>query len=86
VARRAWYRIRSYTTHYHPYIGTIAPGIVAVLGGNGRGAQAADAIGNLAAQFALTGEWRSELPHAAFRVVSAPGTWHGMSLLRDHSL
>jgi glycine/D-amino acid oxidase-like deaminating enzyme len=62
---RSWRTRRcadAYTAHYHPYIGTLAPGIVAVLGGNGRGAQAADAVGHLAARIALTGEWESDLP------------------------
>jgi sarcosine oxidase len=83
---RSWHTRRcadAYTAHYHPYIGPVAPGIVAVLGGNGRGAQAADAIGHLAAQIVLAGEWKSGLPRAAFRPVPAPGTWNGMTLLRD---
>jgi sarcosine oxidase len=85
---RSWHTRRcadAYTAHYHPYIGPVAQGIVTVLGGNGRGAQAADAIGHLAAQLALTGEWQSGLPRAAFRPVPAPGRWNGMSLLRDHA-
>jgi sarcosine oxidase len=83
---RSWHTRRcadAYTAHYHPYIGTLTPGVVAVLGGNGRGAQAADAIGHLAAQIALTGEWESDLPRAAFRPAPAPGTWSGMTLLRN---
>jgi sarcosine oxidase len=86
---RSWHTHRcadAYTAHYHPYVGTVAPGIVAVLGGNGRGAQAADAIGHLAAQIALTGEWKSELPRATLRPVPAPDTWNGLTLLRDHAL
>jgi sarcosine oxidase len=85
---RSWHARRcadAYTAHYHPYIGALSPGIAAVLGGNGRGAQAADAIGHLAAQLALTGEWKSELPRAAFRPVLAPGTWNGMTLLPDRA-
>jgi sarcosine oxidase len=81
---RSWHTRRcadAYTAHYHPYIGPVAPGIVAVLGGNGRGAQAADAIGQLAAQFALTGEWKSALPRGAFEPVPVPGPWNGMTLL-----
>jgi sarcosine oxidase len=83
---RSWHTRRcadAYTAHYLPYIGPLAPGVVAVLGGNGRGAQAADAIGQLAAQIALTGEREPDLPRAAFRPVPAAGTWDGMTLLRD---
>jgi sarcosine oxidase len=83
---RSWHTRRcadAYTAHYHPYIGALSPGIVAALGGNGRGAQAADAIGLLTARLALTGEWQSDLPRAAFSPVPAPGAWDGMTLLRD---
>jgi hypothetical protein len=54
-------------------------------GGNGRGAQAADAVGQLAIGLALTGRWQSGLPHDAFRHVPAHGPWNGMTLLRDHA-
>jgi hypothetical protein len=53
--------------------------------GNGRGAQAADAVGYLTAHLALTGQWQSGLPRDAFRHVPADGPWNGMTLLRDQA-
>ena len=85
---RSWHTRRcadAYTARYRPYIGALAPGVIAVLGGNGRGAQAADALGQLAARLALTGEWPPGLPRDEFRPVPGPGAWTGMTLLRDRA-
>jgi sarcosine oxidase len=85
----AWHTRRcadAYTAHRHPYIDILEPGRLTIaLGGNGRGAQAADAVGQLAAELALTGRWQSDLPREAFRHVPADGPWNGMILLRDQS-
>ncbi|HEY3957096.1 MAG TPA: FAD-dependent oxidoreductase [Streptosporangiaceae bacterium] len=86
---RSWHTRRcadAYTAHRHPYIDILEPGRLTVaLGGNGRGAQAADAVGQLTAQLALTGQWQSGLPRDAFRHVPADGPWNGMTLLRDQA-
>jgi sarcosine oxidase len=82
---RAWHTRRcsdAYTATRRPYIDVLEPGRLTVaLGGNGRGAQAADAIGRLAADLALTGRWPSDLPRDAFRQVPGAGPWHGLALL-----
>jgi sarcosine oxidase len=87
VRVRSWHARRcadAYTAHRRPYIDILEPGrLIIALGGNGRGAQAADAVGLLAADLALTGRWQSALPRDAFRYVSAAGPWNGMTLLRD---
>ena len=76
----------AYTAHRHPYIDILEPRRLTIaLGGNGRGAQAADAVGYLTARLALTGQWQSDLPRDAFRHVPARGPWNGMTLLRDHA-
>ena len=76
----------AYTAHRHPYIDILEPGHLTIaLGGNGRGAQAADAIGQLTAELARTGRWQSDLPRDAFRHVPAHGPWNGMILLRDQA-
>lgn len=76
----------AYTAHRHPYIDVLEPGrLIIALGGNGRGAQAADAVGYLTAGLAVTGQWRSDLPHGALRHVPAHGPWNGMTLLRDQA-
>ena len=89
VRVRAWHTRRcadAYTAHRHPYIDIVEPGRLTIaLGGNGRGAQAADAVGHLTAGLALTGQWQSDLPHDAFRHVPGHGPWHGMTLLRDQA-
>lgn len=88
VRVRSWHTRRcadAYTAHCHPYIGALAPGIIAALGGNGRGAQAADIIGRLATRVALADKWDPGLPAGAFRPVPADGTWNGMTLMRDRS-
>ncbi len=86
---RAWHTRRcsdAYTAHRRPYIDILEPGRLTVaLGGNGRGAQAADAVGELAASLALTGQWQSGLPREAFRHVPAHGTWNGMILFHDQA-
>jgi glycine/D-amino acid oxidase-like deaminating enzyme len=86
---RSWQSRRcadAYTAHRRPYIDVLEPGrVIVALGGNGRGAQAADAIGHVTAQLAMTGEWASDLPRDAFRCVPA-GTWNGMRLLRDQAI
>ena len=70
---RSWHTRRcadAYTAHRHPYIDILEPGRLTIaLGGNGRGAQAADAVGQLTADLALTGQWQSGLPRDAFRHV-----------------
>jgi sarcosine oxidase len=89
VRVRAWHTRRcadAYTAHRHPYIDLLGPGRLAIaLGGNGRGAQAADAVGQLTAGLALTGHWPSGLPRDAFRHVPGHGPWNGMTLLRDQA-
>jgi sarcosine oxidase len=89
VRVRAWHTRRcadAYTAHRHPYIDILESGRLTIaLGGNGRGAQAADAVGRLTAGLALTGQWQSALPRDAFRRVPSHGTWNGMTLLRDQT-
>jgi sarcosine oxidase len=89
VRIRSWHTRRcadAYTAHRHPYIDILEPGrLLIALGGNGRGAQAADAVGYLTASLALTGQWQSGLPRDAFRHVPADGPWNGMTLLRDQA-
>ncbi len=89
VRVRSWHTRRcsdAYTAHRHPYIDILEPGRLTIaLGGNGRGAQAADAVGQLTAGLALTGQWQSDLPHDAFRHIPAHGPWNGMTLLRDQA-
>jgi sarcosine oxidase len=89
VRVRAWHVRRcadAYTAHRRPYIDVLRPGrLIVALGGNGRGAQAADAVGRLTAGLALTSEWHSRLPREAFRHVPARSEWEGMTLLRDQS-
>lgn len=89
VRVRSWRARRcadAYTAHRHPYIDVLEPGSLTIaLGGNGRGAQAADAVGQLTADLALTGQWHSDLPHDAFRHVPDHGPWNGMTLLRDQA-
>jgi sarcosine oxidase len=76
----------AYTAHRRPYIDILQPGRLTIaLGGNGRGAQAADAIGQLTADLALTGHWQSDIPRDAFRHVPGTGPWNGMTLLRDQA-
>jgi len=86
---RSWHTRRcadAYTAHRRPYIDILEPGRLTIaLGGNGRGAQAADAVGQLTAGLALTGQWPSDLPRDAFRHVPADGPWNGMILLRDQA-
>jgi sarcosine oxidase len=89
VRIRSWHTRRcadAYTAHRRPYIDILEPGrLIIALGGNGRGAQAADAVGQLTARLALTGQWQSGLPRDAFRHVPAHGSWNGMTLLRDQA-
>jgi sarcosine oxidase len=86
---RAWHTRRcadAYTAHRRPYIDILEPGRLTVaLGGNGRGAQAADAIGQLTAGLALTGHWPPDLSRDAFGHVPGHGSWNGMTLLRDQA-
>jgi len=86
---RAWHTRRcadAYTARRRPYIDILEPSrLVIALGGNGRGAQAADAIGQLTASLALTGQWQSDLPHDAFRHIPGNDPWNGMTLLRDQT-
>ena len=89
VRIRSWHTRRcadAYTAHRHPYIDILEPGrLIVALGGNGRGAQAANAVGYVTARLALTGQWQSGLPRDAFRHVPADGPWNGMTLLRDQA-
>ena len=89
VRVRSWHTRRcadAYTAHRRPYIDILEPGRLTIaLGGNGRGAQAADAIGQLTADLALTGQWQSDLPRDAFRHIPGNGPWNGMTLLRDQA-
>jgi sarcosine oxidase len=84
---RAWHVRRcadAYTAYRRPYIDILEPGhVIVALGGNGRGAQAADAVGQLTAHLALTGQWDPTLPRDPFRYVPAHAPWNGMTLLRD---
>lgn len=74
----------AHTAHAMPYIDVLEPGrVILALGGNGRGARHADAVGQLAAGLALTGEWQSSLPRDNFRHVVASDAWTGMPLLRE---
>jgi glycine/D-amino acid oxidase-like deaminating enzyme len=86
---RAWHTRRcadAYTAHGHPYIDILEPGRLTIaLGGNGRGAQAADAVGQLTASLALAGHWRSDLARDAFRHFPGHAPWNGMDLLRDQA-
>jgi sarcosine oxidase len=89
ISVRAWHTRRcadAYTADRRPYIDILeSRRLTIALGGNGRGAQAADAVGQLTADLALTGHWQSDLPRDAFRYVPGHGPWHGMTLLRDQA-
>jgi glycine/D-amino acid oxidase-like deaminating enzyme len=89
VRVRSWHTRRcsdAYTAHRHPYIDVLEPGrLITALGGNGRGAAAADAVGYLTARLALTGQWESGIPRDPFRHVPVRGPWNGTTLLRDQS-
>jgi sarcosine oxidase len=72
----------AHTAHAMPYIDVLEPGrLIVALGGNGRGARHADAVGQLTADLALNGEWQSSLPRDVFRHVPAGSGWTGMPLL-----
>jgi sarcosine oxidase len=74
----------AHTAHAMPYIDVLEPGrLIVALGGNGRGARHADAVGQLTAGLALSGEWQSSLPRDVFRHVPAGTGWTGMPLLRE---
>jgi len=74
----------AHTAHAMPYIDVLEPGrLIVALGGNGRGARHADAVGQLTAGLALSGEWQSGLPRDVFRHVPAGNGWTGMPLLRE---
>ena len=89
IRARSWHTRRcadAYTAYRRPYIDILEPGRLTIaLGGNGRGAQAADAVGYLTARLALTGQWETDLPRDAFRHVPADDPWNGMTLLRDQA-
>lgn len=56
------------TTSGYPYVDLIADGRVCIaVGGNGKAAKSSDEIGRLAADLALAGAWRDDLPAEAFR-------------------
>ena len=56
------------TVSGYPYIELIAGGQICVaVGGNGKAAKSSDEIGRLAADLLIAGEWRDDLPAAAFR-------------------
>jgi sarcosine oxidase len=86
---RFWHTRRcadAYTAHRRPYIDVLEPGrLIIALGGNGRGAQACDAVGDLTARLALGGQWPSSLPRDAFRHVPAHASWNGMTLLASRT-
>lgn len=90
VRVRSWHTRRcadAYTAHRRPYIDILEPGrLIIALGGNGRGAQAADAVGYLTARLALTGRWESELPRDVFHHVPADEPWNGLTLLRSQDV
>jgi sarcosine oxidase len=85
IEARSWHTRRcadAYTAHRRPYIGAIEPGrLIVALGGNGRSAQAADAIGAITAELALTGRWTTGLPPDTFQLIPAHNTWAEMTLL-----
>jgi sarcosine oxidase len=87
VRVRSWHVRRcadGYTAHDRPYVDAIEPGrLFVVTGGNGRGAQVADALGAVAADLAVDGAWTSPLPHEQFAFVQAGGPWEGAQLLAD---
>lgn len=56
------------TTSGYPYVDLLAEGRLCVaVGGNGKAAKSSDEIGRLAAELLVAGEWRDDLPAAAFR-------------------
>ncbi len=73
------------TVHGFPYIDALQPGKVYVaVGGNGQGAQAADAIGKLGADLMVNGVWTDTLPAESFRAHFADeaAAWTSRSLLQ----
>ena len=71
------------TAHGCPYIDTLVPGkLYVAVGGNGQGAQAADAVGELAAKLVVNDEWSDDLDPTAFRVRFADEgvEWRGRTL------
>lgn len=69
----------SYTAHGRPYVDEIGDGVVVAVGGNGKGAKSADAIGKLGADLVSTGEWTDPLPRELFAVAAdEPLTGSGM--------
>ncbi len=73
------------TAHAKPYIDIVQPGrIYAAVGGNGTSAQAADGIGQVAADLMIHNAWRSALDANAFRLVYAdePVDWQNRELVR----
>jgi hypothetical protein len=82
---RAWHTRRcadACTAHRRPYIDILQPGRLTIaLGGNGRGAQAADAVGQLTASLALTSHWPSDLPRRLPpHPRPQPLEWHDLAL------
>ena len=66
-----------------PYIDQLENGVTVAFGGNGHAAKSADAVGALAANLALTGEWTDdELDRSLFSAqfgdyTPEPGSRHG---------
>ena len=87
VRVRSWHTRRcadAYTAHCHPYIGALAPGIIAALGGNGRGTDRRHH--RPPCHPSRPGRQMGPRPaRGAFRPVPADGTWNGMTLMRDRS-
>ena len=73
------------TVHAKPYIDIVTPGrIYAAIGGNGTSAQAADGIGQVAADLTIYNAWRSALDANEFRLVYADDNvdWRNRELVR----
>jgi sarcosine oxidase/L-pipecolate oxidase len=50
-----------------PYVDLLTPRLGVALGGNGYAAKSSDAIGKLAADLVIDGEWTSDLPQEKLR-------------------
>ncbi len=58
----------TYTTHGNPYIDALNDRLFVATGGNGSAAKSSDAIGHLAAQLTINGQWEDDLNHEHFRI------------------
>ena len=77
------------TAHGRPYIDAVIPDrLYVTIGGNGQGAKAADAIGELAAALILDEVWPEPFERADFQAVYAdtPFVWTSPPLLREQRM